>query len=333
MNEIEQRTYDRLLDKSQEAFLLAIELYNRPTICYHAEGCAFFLCNAWELMLKAEIIKRSGESAVCYPGKSRTLSLDDCVKKVFTNENDPLRRYLSILVDLRNTSTHFVTDEYELFYDPILQSYVKHYDKKLSELHGVEISDRIPENYLALSVRRGDIDFDIIRARYSKEVVEKMLSLSSTVLTGGVGGSGIPGYSTELRLSKKKDADFTVRVDSKADTPVAILHSLTNPIDKYIYRTKTGASFIDGKLKKAGIRIYVKGNEKEKFDSWSFGIFVDFYEMKSDERYAYNFAIGDEQPSYGYSQQAVDLMVQEMMRDPEHVIDGMRNELSKRKKS
>jgi len=59
LNEQETSTCSRLLDKSQEAFLLAIELYNRPTIRYHAEGCCFFLCNAWELMLKAHIIKGS----------------------------------------------------------------------------------------------------------------------------------------------------------------------------------------------------------------------------------------------------------------------------------
>lgn len=208
MNEIEKQTYWRLLDKSQEAFLLAIELYNRPTIRYHAEGCAFFLCNAWELMLKAQIIKTEGEQAVYYPGKDRTLSFEDCLKKVFTNESDPLRRYLSIIIDLRNTSTHFVTDEYELFYGPILQACVKYYDEKLSDLHDVEISDRIPENYLALSVRRGSIDFDTIRARYSKETVERMLKLSSSILQGSEYGAGLPGYSTELRLTKKKDADF-----------------------------------------------------------------------------------------------------------------------------
>lgn len=77
MNEQEKSTCKRLLDKSQEAFLLAIELYNRPTIRYHAEGCCFFLCNAWELMLKANIIKRDGGKAVYYPGGNRTLSLSD----------------------------------------------------------------------------------------------------------------------------------------------------------------------------------------------------------------------------------------------------------------
>lgn len=38
-----------------------------------------------------------------------------------------------------------------------------------------------------------------------------------------------------------------------------------------------------------------------------------------------------QQPSWGYPQQAIDLMLQEIRRDPEHVIDSMRAELSKRK--
>ncbi|WP_234914900.1 DUF3644 domain-containing protein [Corynebacterium belfantii] len=46
-------TADRLLEKSKEAFALAVELYNRPTLKYHAESCSIFLCNAWELMLKS----------------------------------------------------------------------------------------------------------------------------------------------------------------------------------------------------------------------------------------------------------------------------------------
>ena len=60
----EQRDYERLLEKSQEAFILAIELFNRPTIRYRVEGCAFFLCNAWELMLKAYLIKRDGYKSI-----------------------------------------------------------------------------------------------------------------------------------------------------------------------------------------------------------------------------------------------------------------------------
>lgn len=320
----------RLIEKSQEAFLLAIELYNRPTIRYHAEGCCFFLCNAWELMLKAHISMTMGDSAVFYPDSSRTLSLSDCVKKVFTNEEDPLRKNLEIIIELRNTSTHYVTDEYELFFGPVLQYCVEKYDEKLREFHGIEISDRIPENYLALSVRRGSLDLAKIRARYPKEIVEKMLTLGSNVVAEGAAGA-VP-YATELRLTKKKDADFSVRIAPDGDSAATVLHTLTDPINKYKYRVKTAVKFIRKKLAREGVTLLVSGEEKQ-FNNYHFQVFADFYEMKGNESYSYDFSLPGEQPSWGYSQQAIDLMVQEILRNPDGVIDGMRNELKRREKS
>lgn len=37
---------DSLLEKSKEAFVMAIEIYNKPTIRYRVEGFSFFICNA-----------------------------------------------------------------------------------------------------------------------------------------------------------------------------------------------------------------------------------------------------------------------------------------------
>ena len=71
-----EQTYNRLLDKSSEAFVLAIELYNRPSIKYRVEGFSFFICNAWELMLKAKLIADRGISAVYYRDNTdRTITL------------------------------------------------------------------------------------------------------------------------------------------------------------------------------------------------------------------------------------------------------------------
>ena len=47
---------DKLIEKAKECFTMAIELYNKPTIKYRVEGFSFFIVNAWELMLKAELI-------------------------------------------------------------------------------------------------------------------------------------------------------------------------------------------------------------------------------------------------------------------------------------
>lgn len=53
---LEKELIDNLLNKSEEAFLMAIEIYNKPTINYRLEGFTFFICNAWELLLKAKIL-------------------------------------------------------------------------------------------------------------------------------------------------------------------------------------------------------------------------------------------------------------------------------------
>ncbi len=75
-----------LVEKSQEAFIVGIELYNKPTIHYRVEGFSFFICNAWELMLKAYLLREKGEQAIYYDDKpNRTITLDNCIKMVFTN--------------------------------------------------------------------------------------------------------------------------------------------------------------------------------------------------------------------------------------------------------
>ena len=64
----------QLIDKAKEAFVLAIEIYNKPSIKYRLEGFSFFICNAWELMLKAYMIDKLGEKAIYFSDKpNRTI--------------------------------------------------------------------------------------------------------------------------------------------------------------------------------------------------------------------------------------------------------------------
>lgn len=84
---------DKLTDKSKEAFIMAIEVYNKPSIKYRVEGFSFFICNAWELMLKAHMINTFGNESVYYKDNpNRTITLELCVKKIFTNDKDPIKK-------------------------------------------------------------------------------------------------------------------------------------------------------------------------------------------------------------------------------------------------
>lgn len=37
---------EKLIEKSKEAFMIAIEVYNKPSIKYRVEGFRFFICSA-----------------------------------------------------------------------------------------------------------------------------------------------------------------------------------------------------------------------------------------------------------------------------------------------
>ena len=70
---------DKLLEKSKEAFLLSIENFNKPTIVYRLECFAYLICNAWELMLKAHLIKTKGNSSIYYKNNKNRKDNHDCI--------------------------------------------------------------------------------------------------------------------------------------------------------------------------------------------------------------------------------------------------------------
>lgn len=75
---------ERLVDKSIEAFIMGLEIYNKPTIKYRIEGFSFFICNAWELMLKAELLKRN--ISIYFPNTNRTITLEKAIKTIYTDK-------------------------------------------------------------------------------------------------------------------------------------------------------------------------------------------------------------------------------------------------------
>lgn len=325
----EDQSVTRLLDKSKEAFTLAVELYNRPTLKYHAESCSIFLCNAWELMLKAYLIKKDGLDAVYYPNEpDRTLSLTDCLKKVFTNDKSPLRINLRELIAFRNTNTHFITSEYEIFYGPFLQAAVTNYAEKLSELHGESADDLIPENYLALSIKRGIIDPEVIRAKYDPGVAKHLFERKDSVVNaaGQDGNTKIAAiFETNLRLVKKaSDADLNVFVDPNSDSGLTIVKDIRDSTSYYPYTAKGCLEKVNAQLKKKSISFFYKAIEQKTFNMFHFNLFTSIYHMKGNQRFSFDRRVSNESTSsWTYSQNAVDFIVDRIAGDTQHCIDAL----------
>ena len=103
----------RLVDKSVEAYILALETINRISIQYRIETFCYLICNAWELLLKAKIIEDTRKTNSIYyktqrENPKRSLSLQDCLERIMPSEKDPIRRNVERVKELRDEATHLV---------------------------------------------------------------------------------------------------------------------------------------------------------------------------------------------------------------------------------
>ena len=325
----------RLVDKSVESFVLGLEIYNKPTIRYRVEGFSFFICNAWELMLKAYLINRDGESSIYYHDKvDRTISLEEAIRKVFTNKHDPLRLNLEQIISLRNTSTHFITEDYEQIFAPLFQACVFNYAEKMQEFHDIDVSKNVAPSFLSLSVNISDISDKVLKANYSVAVAELMIRKRNEVdgerQTEGIRYS-VP-VETKMVITKDPNkADFSVNISKNSDNNIAIVREMKDPNSVFAYTQNKVISFVNRRLKKKGILLdKIKKGEpvKDKFTSNDFQLFIKFYQIKNDATMCYHYSLGNR---YGYSQKVVDLIAKEIEKDPS-VIQHIKQELLKAKK-
>ena len=318
---------ERLLDKSKEAFAMAIELYNKPTIHYRVEGFAMFICNAWELMLKAYMLKERGSKSIYYKDNTdRTLSLENCIQKVFTNNKDPLRLNLEKIVELRNTSTHFITEDYEMVYVPLFQACILNFNEKMMAFHQIDMTKIIPQNFLSLSVSMKALSESEIVAKYPEEIAKKILDMKNNVDALSIENNNAK-FAIRIDhyhyITKNKDkATSFVKIDNNADAKVKIIKELKDPNNTHNLTAKACIAKIKDRLAKDHIELYYNGNIV-KFSSFHFTNFCKYFNIKENERFCYihkQFS----QPQYSYSLQTVEFIIDELEKDPKHILDNIK---------
>lgn len=145
----------KLLEKSIEAYILALEIINQLSVKYRVETFTFLICNAWELLLKAKIIDINKKCKTIYYPKKRnqprhSLALKDCLRKSFSNENDPVRRNIEFIEELRDSSVHLVISQVPKNVIGLFQACVLNYHKHLISWFGISLSDRVPEGMMTI---------------------------------------------------------------------------------------------------------------------------------------------------------------------------------------
>lgn len=312
----------KMVDKSIEAFILGLEVYNKPTIKYRIEGFSFFICNAWELMLKAEMIK-NGSSIYFKDKPDRTLSLNETINNIYPDKYTRIRLNLSKIIDLRNISTHFITQDYELKYAPLFQACVLNYIQEIMRFHDVDITKYIPQNFLTISATIDPLTNEQIKIKYPPEIAEKFIQKANEI------DVLIEEYDSEkfainirqnLYITKKKnEADFTIQINKDSKNKANIIKDLKDPADTHKYTFNNIIIAVKERLKKKNITIgYEKG-----FNSYVLNLFMNFYNIKTEQKYSYCHMIGKNE-QYTYSQQLVEFLIEEICKDPKNFVNSLK---------
>ncbi|MCM1126049.1 MAG: DUF3644 domain-containing protein [Lachnospiraceae bacterium] len=317
---------EKLIEKSKEVFCLAIELYNKPTIKYRVEGFSHFICNAWELMLKAYMIKTSGENSIYYKNNpQRTLALENCIKIIFTNDKDPLRINLEKIIELRNTSTHFITEEYEMVYIPLFQACVFNFNEKMMAFHNIDMTTIIPQNFLTLSVSMKALSEAEIIAKYPEPIATRFMDLKNSVEDLSINNNAKFAIRIDHHyyITKNKDkATNIVHFDKNAVSGITVVKELQDPNNTHKYTAKSCIDAIKERLHREHIELSY--NEKPtKFTSFHFTNFCKYYSLKENKKLCYvhrQYAT----PQYTYSQQMIDFILDEIRKDPTHILDNIK---------
>ena len=221
-----------LLEKAEEAYLLALEIINKPTIQYRTEGFCFFICNAWELTLKAFIIKRENNiNAMNFKNNpNQSLGLTECIERVFTSTTDYVKANLNFIREIRNRGTHSFLPEYDFSFAPIFQRCVSNlvifFEKHFPEYHlnkqvtaFIALSNLPDEQNSALSLN-------------PKSLLQ--LKLLDEKICSDINAESIAQTIRLVSTKKRKEADVTFSLDVDAEDKAHLIQvpkdvNLTHP--------------------------------------------------------------------------------------------------------
>lgn len=193
-----RRLVRNLRDASGDAFVLALETVNRPSVAYRLQASVILFCNAWELLLKAWLL-HNGQRVFRRKRRNlprESLSLDECVGRLFTDVGDPVRLNIETMSELRNRAAHFVISFIPPDIMGLFQASVVNYTQRLQQWFSVSISERVPVGMMALVYDFDPSEYSLsnprVRRRLTAETAKWLAEFQQQIKTraSGLGDRG-----------------------------------------------------------------------------------------------------------------------------------------------
>ncbi|MGG5823641.1 DUF3644 domain-containing protein [Falsiroseomonas sp. HW251] len=181
-----------LVDKAVSACLAAVEIYNKPLFPHREEVFAIMMINAWELLLKARILKEGGNKMrVLYqmetpdtkagkPGRRqkirmtgggtpRTIPLGTAIAQAAKLKANPLppvaEDNIRAIAEIRNAAVHFVNAD-EMLQEKVWQlgtGSLKNFVRAAQDWFGCDLLVRSPP--LVQGLRNSSGSFSLLGER------------------------------------------------------------------------------------------------------------------------------------------------------------------------
>ncbi len=244
----------RLVEKSIEGYILALETINRLSIKYRVETFCSLICNAWELLLKAKILDDAGNDRnAIYRGKKKrgerreSLSLRECLERILPNKSDPERRNIECIAELRDEAVHLVISGVPTDVLCLFQAGVINYHRRLNEWFGVSLSDRVHVGMMSLvydlEPHKGDMTDKRLRRELGREAADYLTRYCAQIkneydqLQRPIQFS--VGIEYRLALTKNPDdADIVLSQGQAGGSAVQIVEVPKDPSKTHPYRQR-----------------------------------------------------------------------------------------------
>ena len=125
-------------------------------------------------------------------------------------------------------------------------------------------------------------------------------------------------------------AKSTVAVDKNSTNPVQIIKELKNPNETHKYNAKKVCAEVTRQLKRLGITLKRNNEPVETFNNYHFNLFYNYYCIKENEKWCFTYK-ANSYPNYSYSMQAIEFIVDEIKKDPENILDNLKERLKVKK--
>lgn len=253
----DKRMFQKLIKRSLDAFILALEIYNRPSLNNRVEAFVIMMINSWELFLKAEILGTQGKEKVFYKdGKS--ISITDALSLCF-QDTDPVKLNIEELIRLRDKAIHLLLPELQSHLSRLFQAAVLNYQDRYHNQTGSSPLAGQSVGMLSLVIDGPEPEIGIIKESYgditASQVYKFIKEFKDSLKIIDSERYSIP-IDYKLVLTKKPfDADLTLSIGNSGQQAIIITQA-KNLHTTHPYTTKLAIKKINESLGKPLINNY-----------------------------------------------------------------------------